>query len=401
MNMNIIFLDLEHVWQSFLPLTYTRPISEIRVGILTISNKWKIYFDSTVSWITMDYLANKFSSVIKQDNILINSQVLPNEDLYELINNLKNNETLYKDDLFIAARISDSTLNDISITNIFERISLLSKTIINIEINIISNTHDVFSNNGLEIKRDFELITKNNKSILIDDSNIKIGTHPIFIESGAQVNCATLNATEGPIYIAKNATVMEGSLIRGPFSLGEGATVKMGAKIYKDTSIGPYCKVGGELSNVVMFGYSNKGHDGFLGNAVIGEWCNIGADTNNSNLKNNYSEVKLWSYVKNGFAKTGLQFCGLIMGDHSKCGINVMFNTGTVIGVSANIFGAGYQKNFIPSFSWGGPNNYITYKLGKVLDVAKIVMQRRNIDLTESDEGILASVFELSGKYRK
>ena len=204
----------------------------------------------------------------------------------------------------------------------------------------------------------------------------------------------------GPIYIGKDSEIMEGSLVRGPFALGENSILKMGAKVYGATTIGPYCKVGGEINNSVLFGYSNKGHEGFLGNSVLGEWCNIGADSNTSNLKNNYAEVKLWNYENERFINTGLQFCGLMMGDHSKCGINTMFNTGTVIGVSANIFGAGFPRNFIPSFSWGGAAGFSTYHMNKVIEVAKVVMKRRALDLSELDKNILQHVFETTSKFR-
>jgi UDP-N-acetylglucosamine diphosphorylase/glucosamine-1-phosphate N-acetyltransferase len=228
-----------------------------------------------------------------------------------------------------------------------------------------------------------------------------LGKENIFLEPGAKIECATLNASTGPIYIGKDAEIMEGALIRGPFALCEHATLKMGTKIYGPTTIGPHSKVGGEVNNSVIFGYSNKAHDGFLGNSVIGEWCNLGADTNNSNLKNNYIEVKLWDYASGRFIPTGLQFCGLIMGDHSKSGINTMFNTGTVVGVSANIFGSGFPRNYIPSFSWGGAQGYITYHIDKALEVASQVMKRRDIKLDEIEQDILKHIFEITASKRK
>ncbi|MGB1307109.1 MAG: glucose-1-phosphate thymidylyltransferase, partial [Flavobacteriales bacterium] len=217
----------------------------------------------------------------------------------------------------------------------------------------------------------------------------------------AKVEHAILNASTGPIYVGKDAEIMEGSIVRGPLAMCENSVLKMGAKIYGATTLGPYCKVGGEVNNSVLLGYSNKGHDGFLGNSVLGEWCNLGADTNNSNLKNNYAEVKLWSYQSERFVNTGLQFCGLIMGDHSKCGINTMFNTGTVVGVSANVFGAGFPRNFVSSFSWGGSAGYMTYRLNKVFEVAEKVMQRRAIEFNQVEKDILTEVFELTKSYRK
>ncbi len=263
---------------------------------------------------------------------------------------------------------------------------------------------DIFSLNGEEIQNDFDRMITNKSNQFskkqIEETNIKIGNKPIFIEKGAKVNHSILNATDGPIYIGKDAEIMEGSMVRGPFAMCNNSVLKMGSKIYGPTTLGPFCKVGGEVNNSIFFGYSSKAHDGFLGNSVIGEWCNLGADTNNSNLKNNYEEVKVWNYKTEKFKNTGLQFCGLIMADHSKCGINTMFNTGTVVGVSSNIFGSGFPRNFIPSFSWGGNSGFTTYKINKVFEVAEIVMKRRNIEFTDDDKSILENVFELTSKYR-
>ena len=264
----------------------------------------------------------------------------------------------------------------------------------------IKNTWDLFSLNEQAIQSDFELITEGKKSQPIPDGVQAIQKEHIFIEEGATVLFSSLNASKGPIYIGKGAEIMEGCSVRGPFAMCEHSVLKMGTKIYGATTLGPYCKVGGEVSNSVLFGYSNKGHDGFLGNSVIGEWCNLGADTNTSNLKNNYAQVKLWNYQQNKFTDTGLQFCGLMMGDHSKCGINTMFNTGTVVGVSANVFGAGFPRNFIPSFSWGGPSGFKTYQLKKVFEVAKVVMKRRSLNFSEQDQRILEFIFEETSSKR-
>ena len=260
---------------------------------------------------------------------------------------------------------------------------------------------DIFSKNGEAIQEDFNLITKDRKSQPIPEMVVAFHSENIFIEEGAKLPYCSLNATNGPIYIGKDSEIMEGSVIRGPFALCEHATVKLATKIYGATTIGPHSKVGGEVNNSVIFGYSNKGHDGFLGNSVLGEWCNLGADTNNSNLKNNYAEVRLWDYQTEGFAKTGLQFCGLMMGDHSKCGINTMFNTGTVVGVSANIFGSGFPRNFVPSFSWGGSKGFVTYLTKKAFEVSKVVMSRREIEFTEDDKAILEHIFEETKKFRR
>ncbi len=398
---NIVLLDIKKTWEDLLPLTYTRPISKLKVGILNISQKWEYKLKSTISYSTIDYLSAKFPLDIGSDNIVINSQILPTDKLVVTIENLSLNEILYKDNQFIAARIDKDTLIQIDQGLLVEDLIGLTKKQTSLDYTFIHRPYDIFSFNGDEIKHDFDIVTKDKKSQNLNETNTHFGKYPIFIEEGSEINCAIFNTSDGPIYIGKNALIMEGSMIRGPFSMGENSFIKMGSKIYKNTSIADYCKIGGEVNNVVMHSYSNKGHDGYLGNAVIGEWCNLGADTNNSNLKNNYSEVKLWSYTKNGFAKTGLQFCGLIMADHSKCGINTMFNTGSVVGVSANLFGAGYQKNFVPSFTWGAPNRYMTYRLEKVFEVTKIVMKRRNKEFSGIDKKLLEDVFDLSATYRK
>lgn len=376
-----------------LPFTYTRPVADIRVGILTIREKWEKYLGITTTTITEDYLSEKYDMVELDFNVLINASYLPNADIVELIKGLECNQAIFKGEDVIAFYTKESQENiDLST---FETIDYKG------DILKIDHTWDIFSKNDEAIANDFELITTNRVSQPIPVSNNIIAPENIFIEEGAVVEFATLNASKGPIYIGKNAEIMEGSIVRGALALCNNAVLKLGAKIYGATTIGPYSKVGGEVNNSVIFGYSNKGHDGFLGNSVLGEWCNIGADSNNSNLKNNYAEVKLWDYSKNSFSRTGLQFCGLMMGDHSKCGINTMFNTGTVIGVSANVFGGGFPRNFIPSFSWGGSSGFVTYLTAKAFEVAKIVMARRNVEFTAQDEAILTHVFEQTTSYRK
>ncbi len=375
-----------------LPFTYTRPVADIRVGILTIREKWEKHLGSTTTTITEDYLSEKYPMVEMEENVMINASYLPDYELVEMIKALEENQAIFNDEEVIAFFTKEAQ-EDIDLDT-YEAIEY------NQEILKIENTWDIFSKNGEAIHEDFEFLTKGRKSQPISGSNNIIGAENIFIEEGAKLEFATLNASAGPIYIGEDAEVMEGSIIRGPFALCEHATVKMGAKIYGPTTVGPHSKVGGEVSNSVLFGYSNKGHDGFLGNSVLGEWCNLGADTNNSNLKNNYAEVRLWSYETEGFARTGLQFCGLMMGDHSKCGINTMFNTGTVVGVCANIFGSGFPRNFVPSFSWGGSSGFTTYLTKKAFEVASVVMSRRDIDFTEEDKAILEHVFEDTKKWR-
>ena len=390
--MNYILFDGPNR-NKLLPFTYTRPVADIRIGILTIREKWERFLGYTTTTITEDYLSEKFPMVELEENVLINASYLPKPELVEMIKNLNENEAIFYDEDVIAFYTKD-TQEEVN----FETYSAIefSDELIKVE-----NTWDIFSKNGDAIQDDFELLTKGKKSQSIPSSNNVIAPENVFIEEGAKLEFTTLNASFGPIYIGKNAEIMEGSIVRGPFALCEGATLKLAAKIYGPTTVGPYSKVGGEVNNSVLFGYSNKGHDGFLGNSVIGEWCNLGADTNNSNLKNNYAEVRLWNYETEGFAKTGLQFCGLMMGDHSKCGINTMFNTGTVVGVSANIFGSGFPRNFVPSFSWGGHSGFSTYLTKKAYEVAKVVMSRRNIEFTDIDASILDHIFEDTKKFRR
>ncbi|WMI69937.1 GlmU family protein [Mangrovimonas sp. YM274] len=378
---------------NLLPFTYTRPVADIRVGILTIREKWETFLGYTTTTLTEEYLSEKFPMVEIEENVMINASYLPNAELIEMVKSLKENQAIFKDEDVLAFFTTD-TQEEVDF-EIYEAIEFEDDVL------KIEHTWDIFAKNGEAISEDFELLTKGKESQPIPSSNNTIHANRIFIEEGAKLEFVTLNATNGPIYIGKDAEIMEGSIIRGPFALCEGATVKMGAKIYGPTTVGPYSKVGGEINNSVLFAYSNKGHDGFLGNSVLGEWCNLGADTNNSNLKNNYAEVRLWNYETEGFARTGLQFCGLMMGDHSKSGINTMFNTGTVVGVSANVFGSGYPRNFIPSFAWGGSSGFTTFLTKKAFEVAKVVMSRRNIEFTEQDAAIMEHVFELTQKYRK
>ena len=390
--MNYILFD-GSARNQLLPFTYTRPVADIRVGILTIREKWEKMLGFTSSTVTEDYLIDKFPMIEMEQNIFINASVLPTKHLVSLIKNLSENKALFIDDEPLAFFAKEDQEID------FETFDILQYT--NDDILRIENTWDIFKLKGEAIKRDFKLLTTDRESQLIPEMTVAFNKDQIFIEEGAILPLCSLNANDGPIYIGKNSEIMEGSMIRGPFALCENATIKMGAKIYGATTIGPHSKIGGEVNNCVIFGYSNKGHDGFIGNSVLGEWCNIGADTNNSNLKNNYAEVRLWDYETEGFAKTGLQFCGLMLGDHSKCGINTMFNTGTVVGVSANIFGSGFPRNFIPSFSWGGSAGMITYKTNKAFEVAKVVMSRRDIAFTEVDIQILEHIFKETSKWRK
>lgn len=390
--MNYILFD-GTVRNALLPFTFTRPVAEIRIGILTIREKWEKYLGYTTTTLTEGYLSEKYPMVELEDNVMINASFLPNAILSEMVKSLEKNQAIFKGDAVIAFYTND-TQEEID----FDTYEIIE---FNEDCLTVENTWDIFAKNDAAIREDFDLITEGRSSLPIPKSVNVLSPENIFIEEGAKLEFVTLNASTGPIYIGKNSEIMEGSVIRGPFALCEEAQVKLATKVYGATTVGPHSRIGGEVNNSVLFGYSNKGHDGFLGNAVLGEWCNIGADSNNSNLKNNYEEVRLWSYETEGFAKTGLQFCGLMMGDHSKCGINTMFNTGTVVGVSSNIFGSGFPRNFVPSFSWGGASGFTTYLTSKAFQTAKIVMSRRHVDFTEEDAKILEHIFEETKKYRK
>lgn len=383
--MNLILFDDPSIRQDLSPFTLTRPVSEIRVGILTITEKWEKHLATKASFHTDNYLSEKYPLKSTDNNLLINGAVCPDDELVKSIKALNKEEAIAYNGILIAAQTSKTSFDGIKVMDYPH------------EITLIDQVWKIFQHNGAQIKADFALITKNRKSSELNDSHTiiygEVGKD-LFIEEGASVKAAVLNAEHGPIYIGKNAQVQEGALIRGPFALGEGSTVNMGAKIRGDSTVGPFSKVGGEISNAVIFGYSNKGHDGFLGNSVIGEWCNLGADTNTSNLKNNYENVKIWNYKQGGFKDTGLQFCGLIMGDHSKCGINTMFNTGTVVGVGCNIFGDGFPRTFIASFAWGGAAGFSTFQLNKMLDTAEKVYERRGKTLEDVDKKILQHLFE-------
>ncbi len=395
-NYNVILFD-DHTHGKLLPLTFTKPIGELRIGITTIKEKWEHHLGQKCSYLTSTYLQGKYPCRYSAHNLYINASFIPTLYLLKEIGSIDEEIVLKKEGKTVAF-LSNAHLS-------FEEINALEsqakKSISSSTGSIsISNTWDIFRLNGPVLENDFNEITKNRVSAPISKTNNLIDPENIFVEEGATLEFTTLNAKAGPIYIGKNAEIMEGSVIRGGFALCNNSVVKLLTKVYGPTTIGPHCKVGGELNNVIFQSFSNKAHDGFLGNSVIGEWCNLGADTNNSNLKNNYAKVKLWDYGDKKFVNTGLQFCGLIMGDHSKCGINTMFNTGTVVGVSANIFGSGFPRNFIPSFSWGGPGGTKTYQLEKAFETANTVMNRRDIELSETDKGILEHIYNLTQEYR-
>jgi UDP-N-acetylglucosamine diphosphorylase/glucosamine-1-phosphate N-acetyltransferase len=391
--MNCILFDQLNR-EDLLPLTYTRPVSEIRIGILTITEKWNKYLNTECSFFTEEYLQEKYQLKESDENYYINGAVVPNIQVVESIDKLKDGQSLFINETLVAFKTAGKVEDIEKSTESFDRISS------DLEALVIKYPWDIFVNNGSEIENDFKLITKGRTSEQLANTNKVIGGN-IFVEKGVVADFATINARDSYIYLGKNSELMGGAIIRGSLALCSNSVLKLGAKIYGPTTIGPNSKVGGEVSNSVIFGNSNKAHDGYLGNSVLGEWCNLGADTNISNLKNNYAEVKLWNYKAKRFLKTRQQFCGLIMGDHSKCGINTMFNTGTVVGVNANIFGAGYPRNFVPSFSWGGAHGFTEYKTEKAFEVNQVVMKRRNVDFDEVEQKILMHIFNATKEFRR
>ncbi|MBN2173061.1 MAG: glucose-1-phosphate thymidylyltransferase [Bacteroidales bacterium] len=393
--MNYILFDDQNR-NNLLPLTFMRPTADIRIGILTIREKWNKLLKTETSSLTETYLSAKYPIVKEDQNILINGTVCPTEKLVKEINSLKPNQALVTDDSIIALHVLAEDLDESGEMDISGIEEIETKC----DFIKISETWEIFKLNGEALINDFKLITKNRKSEKLSNTNRVIGEENIFIEKGAKVEFAILNASTGPIYIGKDAEIMENAVIRGPFAMGEHAVVKMAAKIYGPTTIGPFCKIGGEVNNSVFFGYSNKAHDGFIGNSVIAEWCNLGADTNNSNLKNSYDNIKLWSYTQQTFVDTGLQFCGMIMGDHSKSSINTMFNTGTVVGVNVNVFGHGFHRNFIPSFSWGGVSGFKNFDIRKAISIAEAMYARRGKTFDEVEKELLINVFDITAANR-
>ena len=387
--MNVILFDDPLIRLNLLPFTFTRPVAGIRVGILTIAEKWERWLNANVSFKTEEYLQAKFKLTSTADNLLINGALCPDQKLIDAIKTLPVGHYLVKNSVLLAA---NKPSQEMSKTNTVEYGN---------DLTIIDKTWKIFSLNGKQIREDFPLVTKGRKSQPLKDKYTKVyGEENLFIEEGVDIKAAIINAENGPVYLGKNSIVQEGAIIRGAFSLGEGGHINMGAKMRGDVSVGPFSKVGGEVSNSVFFAYSNKAHDGFVGCSVIGEWCNLGADTNTSNLKNNYDNVKLWNHARGEFEDTGLQFCGLMMGDHSKCSINTMFNTGTVVDVSANVFGEGFPRNYIPSFAWGGNGGMLTYKFDKAIETADRVMKRRNILFDKTEHSILKAVYDMTSFMR-
>ena len=394
-TMGIILFD-DNTHYTLRPLTFTRPVADLRIGILTIAEKWGKYLRSDYSFYTQPWLAGKFPLKIQAENLFINGAVCPDEGLLEQIGKLSEAEALTFEGQLIAVKLCETDAGNFSPDAVFEKTVEVAQAPV-----IIKYPEDIFRKNDTELRKDFKLLTKGRNSASISSTNTIIGSD-FFAEEGAIADCSTFNTTNGPIYLANNTEVWEGTHIRGAFAICEHSQVKMGSKIYGATTVGPYCRVGGELNNAILWGYSSKGHEGYLGNAVVGEWCNIGADSNNSNLKNNYDDVKVWDYTTGRFRKTGLQFCGLIMADHAKCAINTMFNTGTIVGVSANVFGAGFPRHFVPDFSWGGPHGYEVYSLKRMFETAEKVFSRRDHrQFDDNEKHIIKTVFEMTEEYRR
>ena len=397
--MNVVLFDDPTTKKNLLPFTYTRPVSEIRIGVLTIREKWQKYLPGSYSYLSDDYLKRKYPLFRSANNLYINGSIAPNYDLVGAISALKPNQCLHVGNMLLAFYGEIESVEELEMIRASVKYKKVS---FNHDLLAVQNLYDIFINNEQSNRDDFELITSGRQSNHIEDPYTWVyNKENIFIEENVTIKSAILNAEKGPIYIGPNAVIGEGSIIRGATSIGEGAVLNMSTRVIGDTTIGPHCKVGGEISNAVFFGYSNKAHDGFLGNSVVGEWCNIGANTNTSNLKNNFSDVRIWNYEEEKYVNTGRRFCGLMMGDHSKSGINTMFNTGTVVGVHANIFGGGFPKTFIPSFSWGGAQEFSTYQFQKALEVISKVFQRWNKTLMKEDKEILKYIFEVSKKYRQ
>lgn len=387
---NFILFDEPLARLKLWPLTATRPIAKFRVGIDTLAEKWEFHLKQKPSFLTQKYLAKKFEVVYGPINIYVNSSYVANENLAKHILDLKLNEALFEGENLVALHAEqqyDYPLN-IDFTNI-------NKKIISTNSIAIGQLSDLFIYNGKLLEADFQRFTISNTTQKVTDPfTVLYNEAQIFIGKNVNIKSAILDASLGPIYIDDNATIEIGALIQGPVYLGKNSIISLGAKIRHNTTIGPYCKVGGEISKSIIFGYSNKSHDGFMGCSVLGEWCNWGAGTNNSNLKNDYSQVSMFDYSAKKLMPTGQLFAGTIMGDYSKTAIGTQFNTGTVVGISANIFQTGFPAKYLPNFIWGGSEkDSEKYRLAKALEVIKATMARRNVETTVAEIEILNYLF--------
>jgi len=393
--MNILLFDHPEIRRSLLPLTFTRPVADIRLGIMTISEKWAYEFNHSVSCFTQDYLSTKYPAVMQEDNLYINGALCPDQQLSKKIGNLSTGNGLRQGDITIAFRSGPFDSPD-ELAGVVRQCDAYENSM-----TLIRNTWQLFLSNGDQIRADYQRMVRGRTSQpLLDPHTVVYNEDNLFMEEGVQIKASIINAENGPVYLGSNSEIQEGTIIQGPFALGNHAQLRLGGKMRPNTTVGPYCKIGGEVGNVIFQSNSNKAHEGFLGNSVIGSWCNLGADTNNSNLKNNYSNVRLWNYHEDEFVDTGLQFCGVIMGDHSKSSINTMFNTGTVVGVCANIHGAGFPAKFVPSFVWGGTETTTEYNFEKACETAAKVMERRSLPLDEVERSILENIFQQTAEYR-
>lgn len=394
--MEIVLFD-DAAWRKrTYPLSLTRPVSNLRVGILTINEKWERWCKLSTSFLTVDYLQEKFPLRTSKGEILcVKGDILPSESLVDSLMALKQGDILMKHDEWIAFKTDSQFVHGFQgvMTRDFK------PTVFKYELSRLRYPEDIFLKNGEEIEKDFQLITEGRISKSLSSTNRILGDQ-IFVEEGATVECSILNTLKGPIYLGENSEIWEGCMIRGAFSLGKGSQLKMGTKVYSNVSIGPYSRMGGELNTSVVWGNSAKGHDGYLGSSVIGEWCNWGAGTSNSNMKNNYNKIRLFDYETHSYRETDLHFCGLIMADHSRCSINTTFNTGTIVGVSANIFGVGSLPSYIPDFSWGGAHDFVEYDIEKMKSSSEIAFQRRNQKFDEVEKKICHSVFDLTKNNR-
>ncbi len=376
------------------PFTYTRHIQDIRIGILTIREKWERYLktSSANKW-QGHYLDDELSvkiekNISKAEYLLVHANVLPTKSIINKIKKLKNGE-------FLTAGKEGGMAFKFSAKEVLglHKIKINRSVEFKNDVNAIHYPWQIMQLNDWAIKEDFNLVTAGRKSKAISNTNKVTKPSQVFIEAGVTLEHCILNASEGPIYIGKHANIMEGSLLKGPIAICEGAVVKMGTKIYGATTIGPFCTVGGEIKNSVLFGYSNKAHDGYLGDSVLGEWCNLGAGTTNSNVKNNAGEVKYCVDADKREVSAGFKG-GLLMGDHSKAAINTSFNTGTMVGVCCNVIAQGLTPKFIPNFSWGA-DGITSYKLDKALVDIDNWKKLKGLGITDREKQVLTAIYKL------
>jgi len=405
--MNIILFD-SSARENLFPLTLVRPVADLRIGILTIREKWELLTNKRTSTLTVDYLREKYFMLTDELNLFVDSSIIPTHTIVKECVNLKNGEAVSLNGKIVACTLSRKEViihEQVLLYDFISTDSPFIHTVKELETatpRFITQLCDIFICNAEEIIADFKLVTQGRRSCALNEGNRLIGNaEHLFIEEDSMIETAIINVKEGPVYVGKGSKILESAIIKGPVSIGTGTVIELGAKIYGGTTIGTCCKVGGEINNVVFQGFSNKAHDGYLGNAVIGEWCNIGAGSNFSNLKNNYSSIKQWHYPTQKFCDTALQFCGIVMGDYTKCSIGSTFNTGTVTGIGCNLFGEGFHRQFVPSFSYGGKHSgYTRNKLEKIIETVEIVCKRRGILFSDEEKKIIIHLYEQIEKER-